>query len=170
MEEILHSSYKNRYVIYFILICLIIPSLPIILFAVAPLHFKILFFAAMIVLSSIGLYTELIQLTEKIIISTNGLCYSNFFKTIKVRWKDILKIDIITYKYEDQNRLWIEYNLVTSKGNFSLKEKSDAYGSFPGDIDLWDVNILKRVYDNIISHVPSLSIISREVKVSDPQF
>ncbi len=169
MEEILHSSYKNRYVIYFILICLI-PGLPLTFFVVEPLYFKILVFAIMMVIFSIGLYTELIQLTEKIIISTNGFCYSNFFKTIKVSWKDILKIEVISYKYENLNRLWIEYNLVTSEGNISLKEKSDAYGSFPGDIDLWDVNLLKRVYDKIISQVPSLSIISKEVKISDPQF
>lgn len=99
------------------------------------------------------------SLIETVVISKKGIKYSNIFKKIECEWEDILKIEVITQRQRSEITgstvsSVIDYNIHTSKGNFSINE--ERWGR--------DVVSLRNVYEKIISQVPHVVITQKDIE------
>lgn len=105
------------------------------------------------------LIVDILSLFRTVVISSEGIKSSFLCKKIDCDWKDVSKIEVVVHKQRsNQTGLVtlsnIEYIICTSKGTFSLRE---------GD---WGINILKEIYDKIISHVADIQITQREEEIT----
>jgi hypothetical protein len=61
------------------------------------------------------------EVSQKVIISTKGIMYSNFWNKIECLWKDFLIIEVVTHKETENYVLissWQEYEFITLKPTF----------------------------------------------------
>jgi hypothetical protein len=109
-DEVLHTNYYSNFSSFGVLLILIF--IPLVLLMSVKVSLWLLLF---LYIPFLFLYGEYKDITEKVVITTKGIKYYSIFKKIDCEWKDIIKLEIISYwgVINNQKLTWIEYNFIT---------------------------------------------------------
>ncbi|KCZ71088.1 hypothetical protein ANME2D_03119 [Candidatus Methanoperedens nitroreducens] len=169
-KEVIYSSQLGRYIFYFLILItpfliafLWLDILREILLKMNVIFLNTNFLGQLFLILSMVLPIGILimiskEITAKVIISTNGIEYSDIFTRVYCPWKNIIRIETInrTDRYirfgDARLRTWNIYNISTWDNKFTLD------GNF-----FWKDEILTYVYNKVISCAPNVQKVTKSI-------